>query len=63
MADKLTGLFNSERDNYQKYWDDIHPFVKYGCMRDSKILWPGQDTLLYKTTKGEYLTLKNTFQE
>lgn len=57
VADKLTGLFNTERDNYQKYWDDIHPFVKYGCMRDSKFFDQVKDTLLYKTTKGEYLTL------
>lgn len=58
VADKLTGLFNSERDNYQKYWDDIHPFVKYGCMRDAKFFDQVRDTLLYKTTKGEYLTLQ-----
>ena len=58
VADKLTGLFNSERDNYQKYWDDIHPFVKYGCMRDAKFFDQVKDTLLYKTTKGEYLTLQ-----
>ena len=57
VADKLTGLFNTERDSYQKYWDDIHPFVKYGCMRDSKFFDQVKDTLLYKTTKGEYLTL------
>ena len=57
VADKLTGLFNTERDNYQKYWDDIHPFVKYGCMRDAKFFDQVKDTLLYKTTKGEYLTL------
>ena len=58
VADKLTGLFNFERDNYQKYWDDIHPFVKYGCMRDAKFFDQVKDTLLYKTTKGEYLTLQ-----
>ena len=58
VADKLTGLFNSERDNYQKYWDDIHSFVNYGCMRDAKFFDQVKDTLLYKTTKGEYLTLQ-----
>lgn len=57
VADKLTGLFNTERDNYQKYWNDIHPFVKYGCMRDAKFFEQVKDTLLFKTTKGEYLTL------
>ncbi len=58
VADKLTGLFNTERENYQKFWDDIHPFVKYGCMRDSKFFDQVKDTLLYKTTKNEYLTLQ-----
>ncbi|MBR3874548.1 MAG: molecular chaperone HtpG [Clostridia bacterium] len=58
VADKLTGLFNTEREDYQKYWDDIHPFVKYGCMRDSKFFDQVKDTLLYKTTKGEYFTVQ-----
>ena len=58
VADKLTGLFNTERENYQKYWDDIHPFVKYGCMRDSKFFDQVKDTLLYKTTKDGYYTLQ-----
>ncbi|MEG1890918.1 MAG: molecular chaperone HtpG [Clostridia bacterium] len=58
VADRLTGLFASERETYQKYWDDIHPFVKYGCMRDAKFFEQVKDTLLFKTTKGEYLTLQ-----
>lgn len=58
VADKLTGLFNTERETYQKYWDDIHPFVKYGCMRDGKFFDQVKDTLLYKSTKGEYFTLQ-----
>lgn len=58
VADKLTGLFNTDRANYQTYWDDIHPFVKYGCMRDAKFFEQVKDTLLYKTTGGEYLTLQ-----
>ncbi|MDD3336812.1 MAG: molecular chaperone HtpG [Eubacteriales bacterium] len=57
VADKLTGLFNTERENYQTYWDDIHPFVKYGCMRDAKFFEQVKDTLLFKTTKGNYVTL------
>ena len=57
VADKLTGLFNTERENYQKYWDDIHPFVKYGCMRDAKFFDQVKDTLLFKSTKGQYFTL------
>ncbi|HPJ01398.1 MAG TPA: molecular chaperone HtpG [Candidatus Limiplasma sp.] len=58
VADRLTGLFKNEREEYQKYWDDIHPFVKYGCMRDGKFFDMVKDSLLYKTTKGEYYTLQ-----
>lgn len=57
VADRLVGLFQNERETYQGYWDDIHPFVKYGCIRDQKFYDQVKDTLLYKTTKGEYLTL------
>ncbi|MDD5898895.1 MAG: molecular chaperone HtpG [Clostridia bacterium] len=58
VADKLCGLFNTAREDYQKYWDDIHPFVKYGCMRDSKFFEQVKDTLLFKSTKGEYFTVQ-----
>jgi len=57
VADKLTGLFNTERDKYEGYWEDIHPFVKYGCMRDNKFFDQVKDTLLYKTTGGAHVTL------
>ncbi len=57
VADRLTSLFNESREQYQTYWDDIHPFVKYGCMRDGKFFEAVKDTLLFKTTKGDYLTL------
>jgi len=57
VADKLTGLFNTERDKYESYWEDIHPFVKYGCMRDNKFFEQVKDTLLYKTTTGAHVTL------
>ena len=57
VADKLNGLFNTERKQYETYWDDIHPFVKYGCVRDSKFYDMVKGSLLFKTTKGEYLTL------
>ena len=52
VADRLVGMFNTERDKYEKYWDDIHPFVKYGCVRDAKFFDQVKDTLLYKTTQG-----------
>jgi molecular chaperone HtpG len=58
VADRLTGLFKNEREDYQKYWDDIHPFVKYGCMRDGKFFDMVKDSILFKTTRGEYLTLQ-----
>ena len=57
VADKLNGLFNTERKQYETYWDDIHPFVKYGCVRDSKFYDMVKGSLLFKTTAGEYLTL------
>ncbi len=57
VADKLNGLFNTERKQYETYWDDIHPFVKYGCVRDQKFYDMVKGSLLLKTTGGEYLTL------
>ncbi len=58
VADKLNGLFNTERKQYETYWDDIHPFVKYGCVRDPKFFDMVKDSLLLKTTAGEYLTIE-----
>ncbi|MCX7709075.1 MAG: molecular chaperone HtpG [Clostridia bacterium] len=58
VADKLTGLFENERENFNKYWDDIHPFVKYGCLREEKFYDRVKDILMFKTTKGDYVTLK-----
>lgn len=57
VADKLNGLMNTEREKYQTYWDDIHPFVKYGCLRDEKFFDAVKNSLLLKTTGGEYFTL------
>ncbi len=57
VADRLVSLFTTQREAYQGYWDDIHPFVKYGCMRDPKFYDQVKDTLLFKTTKGDSLTL------
>ncbi len=58
VADRLNGLFNTERETYQRYWDDIHPFIKFGCVRDQKFYDMVKDSLLLKTTAGEYLTIK-----
>ncbi len=59
VGDKLTSLFESERENYNKYWDDIHPFVKYGCIREEKFYDRVKDIVIYKTTNGEYVTLND----
>ncbi len=57
VADRLNGLFNAERETYQTYWDDIHPFIKFGCVRDRKFYDMVKDSLLLKTTAGTYLTI------
>ncbi|NLX83650.1 MAG: molecular chaperone HtpG [Clostridiales bacterium] len=57
VADKLNSLFTTERETYQKYWDDIHPFIKYGGISDRKFYDAVKDSLLLKTTKNEYYTL------
>ena len=58
VADRLVSEFNNKRDDYQKYWDDIHPFVKYGCIKDEKFYERVKNAILYKTTDGAYLTLE-----
>ena len=57
VADKLTSMFNTERESYEKLWDDLKTFVEYGCMRDHKFYDRVKDTVLYKTTDGKYVTL------
>ncbi len=58
VADKLNSLMNTERETYEKYWDDISPFVKYGCVREKKFYDQVKGSLLLKTTEGKYLTLE-----
>jgi len=58
VADKLTSLFENERESYNKYWDDINPFVKYGCIREDKFYDRVKDAVIYKSTNGGYTTLK-----
>ncbi len=58
VADKLISIFESDRDSYCKYWEDIHPFVKYGCMRDDKFYDRVKDVVIYKTINDKYVTLK-----
>ena len=57
VADKLTGMFKTERETYESFWPDIHPFIKYGVMRDDKFAERMKDCLLFKTTEGKFLTL------
>ena len=59
VADRLTGLFKNEREQYETYWKDIHPFIKYGCLRDEKFYDRMKDAIVYKTSKGAYETLQD----
>lgn len=59
VADKLTALYNTELENFKQYWDDINPFIKYGCLRDDKFYEKVKDILIYKDTKGNYTTLQD----
>ena len=57
VADRLTGMFKTDRAAYEGFWPDIHPFIKYGVMRDDKFAERMKDVLLFKTTEGKFLTL------
>ncbi|HHV29031.1 molecular chaperone HtpG [Acetivibrio mesophilus] len=59
VADKLISIFENERENYNKYWDDINPFVKFGCIKERKFYDRVKDIVIFKTTGGEYVTLKD----
>ena len=56
VSDKLSGMFKTDRENYEKYWDDISPFVKYGCLKDEKFGGKMKDAVLFKDLDGKYLT-------
>ena len=58
VADKLNSLYKKENDNYVKFWDDISPFVKYGCLREPKFFDKMKDSIIYKTTSDDYISLK-----
>ena len=58
VADKLTSLFSTDRKAYESYWDDIAPFVKYGCITDEKFYQQVKDALLFRLTDGTYKTLQ-----
>ena len=57
MADRLSGMCKTDRQNYEKNWDDISPFIKYGCIRDTKFADKMMEYMLFKDLDGKYLTL------
>ena len=57
VADKLSGMCKTEKEEYDKYWDDISPFIKFGCLRDDKFCEKMNDYILFKNLEGKYLTL------
>ena len=59
VADKLTGMYKVHKEDYEKYWDDINPFIKFGCLKDEKFLEKMKDAVIFKNLKGEYTTLKD----
>lgn len=63
FADKLTGMFKTDRENYEKFWDDINPFLKFGCIKDEKFSEKMMDYMLYKNIDGKYLTLEDCIKE
>ena len=63
VADKLQLLFKKDRENYEKYWEDINPFVKYGCMREPKFFDRVKNILIYKTINGKFLTQEEYLEE
>lgn len=58
VSDRLNDMYKNERETYENYWADIHPFIKYGCMRDDKFYERVKDILIYKTTAGNYMGLQ-----
>ena len=63
VADKLTGMCKTDSESYEKYWDDISPFIKFGCIKDTKFAEKMSDYVLFKNLDGKYLTLKDCIEE
>lgn len=57
VADKLSGMCKTEKEEYEKYWDDISPFIKFGCLKDDKFCEKMTDYILFKNLDGQYMTL------
>ena len=62
VADKLSGMCKTDRENYEKYWDDINPFIKFGCLKDEKFAEKMNDYIIFKNLDGKYLTLKDCLE-
>ena len=63
VAEKLAGMCKTDRENYEKYWDDIAPFVQYGCLKDEKFEEKVKDAVLFKNLEKKYLTLEACLKE
>ncbi len=63
VADKLSGMCKTDRENYEKYWDDIAPFIKFGYIKDEKFAEKMGDYILFKNLDGKYLTFKDCLEE
>ena len=57
VADKLSGMYKVDRENYEKYWDDISPFIKFGCLKDQKVQEKMKDFIIFKNLDDKYITL------
>lgn len=63
VADKLSGMCKTDREAYEKYWDDISPFIKFGCLKDQKFEEKMKDYILFRNLDGKYLTLADCLEE
>ena len=63
VADKLSEMCKTDKENYEKYWDDINPFIKFGCLKDEKFAEKMNDYIIFKNLDGKYLTLKECLEE
>ena len=58
VGDKLTSLYETAREDYEKYWDDVNPFIKYGCIKENNLYERVKDIIIYKNLDDKYITLK-----
>ena len=63
VTDKLSGMCKTDKENYEKYWDDISPFIKFGCLKDEKFCEKMSDYVLFKNLDHKYMTLKECIEK